>query len=268
MVLQGGRALKSLCRFAVVVGLLVALIGSSQMARAETIDLPISLPGVVVDDLTVVGPTEARVTASVEPNGLLTTVHVRYGPNNVLSLKTPAVALGASLDPIELVTELLGLEPGTAYSYQVVVESAAGTTEGPVLSFFTPSGSDQVSVSLTTGQPAVGAQSVKKSARCTITGTGRSDRLKGTRKKDVICGLGGNDRIRGMGGNDVILGGNGKDRVNGGKGRDRLLGNAGADRLNARDKKRGDRVNGGKGRDKVFVDKGDRVVASESVSRR
>jgi Ca2+-binding RTX toxin-like protein len=261
--------LKSLCRFAVVVGALVAVIGSAQMAQAETIDLPISLPGVVVEDVTVIGPSQANVTASIDPNGLATSFFVEYGANNVLSLKTPKVSAGAGLHPGQFVTELLGLEPGSSYSYRVVAESVAGTTAGPVLSFNTPlAGGSGPVVNLATGQPAVEAQSVKKSARCTITGTARSDRLKGTRKKDVICGLGGNDRIRGLGGNDVILGGNGKDRIFGGKGRDRLLGNAGADRLNARDKKRGDRVNGGKGRDKVFVDKGDRVVASESVSRR
>jgi Ca2+-binding RTX toxin-like protein len=249
---------------------LVLSIGWSQVARAETINLP--LPGVAVEDVTVIGPSQATVTGSVDPNGLATSYYVEYGANNVLSLKTPKVSVGAGLDPKQFVTELLGLEPGTSYSYRVVADSAAGTTPGPVLSFNTPltgSGSGGPVVNLTTGSPVVGAKGVsKRSARCTVTGTARRDVLKGTSKKDVICGLGGNDLIRGLGGNDLILGGSGKDRIVGGKGKDRLLGNAGADRLNARDGKRGDRVNGGKGRDRVTVDRGDRVVASETVLRR
>jgi Ca2+-binding RTX toxin-like protein len=254
------------------VGALVALIGSAQIASAETtgLNLDLPLPGVGVSDVTVVGPSEATVTANVDPNGLATTFYVEYGANNVLSLKTPKVTIGASLDPTKVVAELLGLEPGTSYSYRVVAESPAGTTPGPVLNFSTPlTGSSQGPVvNLATGNTTVGAKGVRKSARCTITGTSGNDVLKGTSRKDVICGLGGNDRIIGRGGNDLIVGGTGKDRINGGKGRDRLLGNAGRDRLNARDGKRGDRVDGGKGRDRVLADKGDRVVASESVSRR
>jgi Ca2+-binding RTX toxin-like protein len=249
------------------VGALVASIGWSQMASAETVDL--QLPGVTAGSVTLVGPSHVQVNATVDPNGLATSFFVQYGANNVLNLRTPSVSAGVGLDPLNVVADLLGLDPGTSYKYQIVAESPAGTTSGPVLSFFTPGSSGApVSVNLATGSPTVGAQGVKKSARCTIVGTARSDVLKGTSKRDVICGLGGNDRIRGLGGNDLIIGGKGRDRIVGGKGKDRLLGNAGADRINARDGKRGDRVNGGKGRDKVTVDRGDRVVASESISRR
>jgi Ca2+-binding RTX toxin-like protein len=253
--------------------LMAALIGSAQIASAENLNLGVPLPGVTVDGVNLVGPSEATVTATVDPNGLATKVFVQYGTNGVLDLKSPTVTLDASVDPTKVVAQLLGLEPGTTYGYRVVVESSAGTTTSPTTTLTTPSvgssstGSRVVYINLRTGEAAVGKLG-KNSARCTITGTSGNDVLKGTSHRDVICGLGGNDKIVGRGGNDVLIGGSGKDRINGGKGRDRLLGNAGRDRLNARDGKRGDRVDGGKGRDRVLADKGDRVIASESVSRR
>jgi Ca2+-binding RTX toxin-like protein len=254
--------------------LAAALIGSAQAAQAETqaVDLNVLLPGIAVDDVNLIGPSEATVNATVDPNGLVTTLYVEYGKNGVLDQKTPAITVDAALDPTQLVLNLLGLEPGTAYSYRVVVDNAAGTTTTPTSTLTTPpaaSGTSRLAVmyvDLGSGQKT--SSLGKRSARCTIVGTSKNDVLRGTSRRDVICGLGGNDKILGRGGNDLIVAGTGKDRLNGGKGKDRLLGNAGRDRLNSRDHKRGDRVNGGKGRDKVFVDKGDRVVASESVSRR
>jgi Ca2+-binding RTX toxin-like protein len=258
-------------------GALAALVGTAQIASAETqaLDLGVQLPAVTVDDLNVVGPSEATVTATVDPNGLATTVFVEYGVDGVLNLTSPKVTVDASLDPTKVVAQLLGLEPGTTYSYRVVVESAAGTATSPTTTLTTPSssgggssGTRVVYINLRTGKEIVGSRVGKRSARCTITGTSGNDVLKGTSRRDVICGLGGNDKIVGRAGNDLVVGGTGKDRVYGGRGRDHLLGNAGNDSLNARDGKRGDRVDGGSGRDRVLADTGDRVRASESVSRR
>jgi Ca2+-binding RTX toxin-like protein len=264
--------LKSLSRY-IALGALVAAIGVTQVssAQAEQVDLNVLLPGVAVNDVTVLGPSEATVQATVDPNGLATTLFVEYGTDGILDQRTPVISVNAALEPVEVLLQLLGLEPGTSYSYRVVVENPAGTTTTPTTTLTTPatSGTSRTSivfVDLGTGQRTSSAGANK--ARCTVVGTPRRDNLRGTSRRDVICGFGGNDRLRGLGGNDLVVGGSGKDRIFGGKGRDRLLGNKGADRLNARDRKRGDRVDGGTGRDKVFVDKGDRVIASESVSRR
>jgi hypothetical protein len=86
-----------------------------------------------------------------------------------------------------------------------------------------------------------------KKLRVTITGTPKSESLRGTTGRDVISGLGGRDTIRGLGGNDVICGGAGPDKIYGGRGADLLLGNAGNDRLFGGAGK--DRVRGGPGRD-------------------
>jgi Ca2+-binding RTX toxin-like protein len=269
--------LKSPSRF-LAVGALVVAIGVAQVtsAQAEQIDLNVQLPGVAVNDVTVLGPSEATVNATVDPNGLATTIFVEYGTDGILNQRTPAITIEGAIDPIPVLLQLLGLEPGTSYDYRVVVQNPAGTTTSPTTTLTTPpagsgSGTSRtaiVFVDLSTGNQVVGSTAGKRTARCTITGTSRNDVLRGTSRRDVICGLRGNDRIVGRGGNDLLVGGTGKDRIFGGKGRDRLVGNSGRDRLNARDRRRGDRVDGGKGRDKVFADKGDRVVASESVSRR
>jgi Ca2+-binding RTX toxin-like protein len=258
---------------------LLAALGSSQVATAEVtlpigpsgVDLDQPLPGIAVGDATVLTPNRVQLSANVNPNGLDTDVYFEYGAGSALTFRTPKVAIGAGADPSTIIADLLGLEPGQSYSYRVVTESSGGTTTSPLFSFATPltsgSSSTPVFVNIATGAPTINASAVKKNARCTIVGTKRSDVLRGTRKKDVICGLGGNDRITGRGGRDVLLGGTGKDRVTGGSGRDRHYGNSGNDRLNARDRKRGDRVSGGSGRDRASIDRGDRVLAVEAVTR-
>jgi len=67
--------------------------------------------------------------------------------------------------------------------------------------------------------------------RCTMSGTGGSDKLVGTAGPDIICGLGGNDTISGGGGADEILGESGNDTLKGGKGNDELAGGKGNDKL-------------------------------------
>jgi Ca2+-binding RTX toxin-like protein len=277
---EGGTTVRLIIRTAAVCAALVA-VAVSQVGTAQSVTLPVDLPGidgtlqlpaVQVGDVTVAGPSTAKVSGSIDPNGLATQVYVEYGANNVLGLKTPKISIAAGVDPQKFITELLNLQPNTSYSYRIVAESAAGTTTGATQTFTTPGApggagaTGQVVVSLSSGGLAVAGSA--KTVRCTIAGTSGNDVLNGTSKKDVICGLGGNDRIQGRGGNDTILGGAGRDRVRGGGGRDRFYGNGGNDRLVSRDKKRGERVNGGSGRDRATIDKGDRVVSVELVARR
>jgi Ca2+-binding RTX toxin-like protein len=75
-------------------------------------------------------------------------------------------------------------------------------------------------------------------AKCTKTGTGGVDVLKGTKKKDVLCGKGGDDVLIGKGGDDVLKAGPGADIVSGKSGNDTLAGGPGDDSLS-----------GGKGND-------------------
>jgi RTX calcium-binding nonapeptide repeat (4 copies) len=106
-----------------------------------------------------------------------------------------------------------------------------------------------------------------ESSICTIEGTRRADRLNGTRGNDVICGFGGGDSIDGRGGNDLVYGGPGDDRIKGGRGRDVLYGNFGKDSFATRDNKK-DKAHGGFETDSATIDRRDRTVAVERVSRR
>ena len=110
--------------------------------------------------------------------------------------------------------------------------------------------------------PSRGSNSI-----CTMEGTRRADRLVGTRGNDIICGYGGGDRIDGRGGNDLVYGGPGDDRIRGGRGRDVLYGNFGEDAFSTRDGKR-DKAHGGFQSDSAAVDRRDRTIAVERVSRR
>jgi Ca2+-binding RTX toxin-like protein len=238
-------------------------------------------PAVTIDQVSVLGPSTARVQATADTSTGATTIYFRYGDGSVLDQRTPNITLGAGLNPADVIEDLLDLQPGSSYNIQAVIETPLGPITSNTVPFTLPAA---VFVNPTTGAVT---SSGKKGTRCTIVGTAKRNRLVGTKKRDVICGLGGNDSILGRGGNDLILAGTGNDRASGGagrdriygnsgrdrlygnRGRDRLYGNGGSDRLNtASNRRRGDYVSGGAGRDRASVNRGDRVSSVESITRR
>jgi Ca2+-binding RTX toxin-like protein len=197
-------------------------------------------------------PKSATLTGTIDPNSVGTSYYFEYGPNGDMSLRTATVSVGSSLDPRQVVADVPGLEPGTAYSYRLVASGPAGLSVGAAQTFQTAS--------------ALGGAKSSKS-KCTIRGTAKNDVLRGTRKRDVICGLGGNDVIRGLGGNDTIKGGAGRDRIFGDAGNDRLFGEKGNDYLSGG--KGRDRIVGGPGKDSARYDNRDFKLRSvEKSSRR
>jgi Ca2+-binding RTX toxin-like protein len=117
-----------------------------------------------------------------------------------------------------------------------------------------------------------------------LVGTSSADTLTGTDRGDVVFGLGGADRIGGRGGHDCLIGGSGNDvlrgelgsdRLTGGRGDDTLFGGPGVNHYDAGpgkdvvDARNGQRelVRCGSGRDQARVDRSDRVVGCEVVSR-
>ena len=267
---------------ALALAITILAAGTIPSANADpAVDGTVPLPAVTITDVTLLGPSTARVTASVDTGNLDTALHLRYGEGTLLGQRTSEVQLSAGLKPNEVIVDLLDLQPGSSYNLQAVLGTPAGTVVSSTVPFATPAA---VFVNPATG--AVSAQAAAKRTRCTIVGTNRRDRLVGTRKRDVICGLGGRDRILGRGGNDLILsgaghdrssGGNGRDRIYGNSGRDRLYGNKGRDRLyggsgndrlnTASNRRRGDYVSGGPGRDWARVNRGDRVRSVERRAR-
>ncbi len=111
-------------------------------------------------------------------------------------------------------------------------------------------------------RPVMGVEEFSASPRpCTITGTSRSDRLRGTRGDDVICGLGGDDVIDGRDGDDAIMGDAGNDRIEGGDDDDTLYGGEGDDRLDGEDGR--DVLSGGPGADRLEPGRGDHLEPGE-----
>jgi polar amino acid transport system substrate-binding protein len=114
---------------------------------------------------------------------------------------------------------------------------------------------------------AAGGSARPDAVRCTINGTNGNNVLRGTNRADVICGRGGNDTIRAGNGTDTVLGGAGNDTIVGGGGNDVLVGGPGRDAFFAAGEGV-DRINGGTGRDRAIVDRRDRVIGVERVTRR
>ena len=119
----------------------------------------------------------------------------------------------------------------------------------------------------------------------TKLGNRRANTLIGTLASDRLVGLAGNDVLRGRGGSDCLFGGAGRDRLFGDAGDDALHGGGGNDVLtggsgeNTYDAGRGrdlvlarngvaERVLCGPGRDRAVLDRADRVLGCERVSRR
>jgi Putative glucoamylase/RTX calcium-binding nonapeptide repeat (4 copies)/Protein of unknown function (DUF3131) len=81
-------------------------------------------------------------------------------------------------------------------------------------------------------RPVVGVEEFGADPRgCTISGSGRDDRLLGTGGDDVICAGAGDDSVAGVGGDDAVFGDDGDDSLAGGRGDDTLYGGPGADRI-------------------------------------
>jgi Ca2+-binding RTX toxin-like protein len=241
----------------------VTLLGPGPVADAQ-----LKLPGLVIEEIEVLGPTTARVTGYVDPGTLATKVHFEYGSGGVLNQVTPSITLDAGADPTKIVADLLDLQPGTDNLVRLVAETSEGAVSTSFKAFSTDTAT---SVSLSSGAPAASG----KRAYCTILGTGGKDKLVGTSRRDVICGLGGNDKIVARGGNDVVIAGGGRDTVTGGAGSDQirgnsagdsLAGNGGNDRINGGSGK--DRISGGAGRDRVSGDGGnDRLTGNGGRDR-
>lgn len=142
----------------------------------------------------------------------------------------------------------------------------AGATTPPATTSPTPIGT---TIGTTPTQPGTTPATRRGTSRACATrarGTRKGDKITGTRGGDRLYGLGGNDVIKGLAGDDCLYGAAGKDRLTGGAGKDRIYGGSGNDVIAAKDGTK-DTVNCGGGRDTAKVDRIDRVVGCEKVTR-
>src|SRR4051794_26314976 len=119
------------------------VLASAGKARADTtVSLPSSLTvtadatAITLGDVSVLGPTTARITATIDPH-VQGTIHVVYGTNGELNLSTPPIALPAATEAVKQVLDLVNLPAGELLGYRVVVDTPVGTAASVAGSFTT-----------------------------------------------------------------------------------------------------------------------------------
>jgi uncharacterized delta-60 repeat protein len=96
-----------------------------------------SPPTVTTGSASSVTQVSATVSGTVNPQGLPTTYHFDYGPTTSYGSSTPSVSAGSGQASAPASANLSGLHPGTAYHYQLVASSSAGSSSGGDQTFAT-----------------------------------------------------------------------------------------------------------------------------------
>jgi hypothetical protein len=80
-----------------------------------------------------VGPREALLSATVNPENSDTSYRFVYGPTSGYGLSVPVsnVDIGSSFGPLHVVKSVMGLQAGVTYHYAVVATNQSGTVYGP-----------------------------------------------------------------------------------------------------------------------------------------
>jgi hypothetical protein len=119
-----------------VCGLLaLAITSASHPAPASA---AAAAPTVTTGPPSSVGPTDATVSGTVNPNGQATTYYFKYGPTTAYGLQTTPASAGSGSGVVAVHQTLDGLTPNTTYHYQLVATSSAGTTDGSDQKLTTP----------------------------------------------------------------------------------------------------------------------------------
>jgi hypothetical protein len=95
------------------------------------------LPGASTGTARNVTTTGARLTASVDPNGLATTYRFEYGTTTGYGKQTGSASAGSGSSAVSAGASVGGLQPHTRYHYRVVATNPAGTVRGRDRTFTT-----------------------------------------------------------------------------------------------------------------------------------
>jgi len=120
-------------------------------------------PLVTTTAATGVTATTATLNASVNPNGVATTVYFEWGTTTAYGTTTGSLNLGSGTAAVPVVLAISGLTNGVTYYFQAVANNAYGTNLGGQLSFTT------AAPTVTSVAPASGTTAGGTSV--TITGT-------------------------------------------------------------------------------------------------
>lgn len=96
-------------------------------------------PSVTTGAASGVGDSSAMVTGTVHPNGQVTTYYFRYGTTPAYGVQSSPSSAGSGTGSVAVHTTLYGLTPNTTYHYQLLAQSAGGTSYSNDQTFTTTS---------------------------------------------------------------------------------------------------------------------------------
>jgi hypothetical protein len=94
-----------------------------------------SAPGVVTGAATSVAGTSATLNGTVDPNGEPTTYSFQYGTTAAYGSSTAQASIAAGTSVISVSAPVSGLAASQTYHFRLIATSAAGSTDGPDMSF-------------------------------------------------------------------------------------------------------------------------------------
>ncbi len=97
-----------------------------------------SPPSAIAGRASSIGATTARLTGTVNPNGVnLTDCHFVYGSNGLTQTIPCTPAPGSATSDVSVSATVTGLSPQTGYQFAVIAANASASTESPNVSAFT-----------------------------------------------------------------------------------------------------------------------------------
>ena len=101
---------------------------------------PCTPPSATTNSATNITYNSATLNATVNPNGLATTVWFQYGTTTSYGSETTHESIGSGTSNVSYSKGISGLSPNTTYHFRVVASSSCNTTYGSDMTFTTPQG--------------------------------------------------------------------------------------------------------------------------------
>ena len=116
---------------------IVATSNAGTVQGADQAFTTLSPPSVATGPADTIGPTSARLSASVNPNGRTTTWFFEYGTTTSYGSRTASTSAGSGTSALTVYAVPTNLQPGVTYHVRVVATNSVGTTRGADVAFTT-----------------------------------------------------------------------------------------------------------------------------------
>jgi plastocyanin len=137
----------------------------TEMKGTITVSGPVA-PVVTTEPATGVNETEATLNGKVNPSGQATTYFFKYGKTTAYGQETTPGSTGAGGAAVPEFAMVSGLTAATTYHFQMVAQSASGTTTGADRTFTT------TGPPTATTEPAAGVGSIEATLKGTVNPSG------------------------------------------------------------------------------------------------